>query len=266
MGLRFAQDETRKTKLRTDHDFGVALVTGAGRGLGAEIALALADSGAEVVLASRTRAEIEQVARRIEQQGGRARVLVCDVTDGPSVRAGIERLDRLDILINNAGTIFVEPFVDVSEKTLDAQMGVNVRAAYLVAQAAARKMVEATDRKQRGGVVIHMSSQLGHVGLSGRTAYCMSKHAIEGLTKAMAVELAPYNIRVNSIAPTFIETPMTLPRLSHPGFRQWILDRIPLGRIGRIEEVTSAILFLASPAASLITGTSLVVDGGWTAQ
>ena len=111
-----------------------------------------------------------------------------------------------------------------------------------------------------------MSSQLGHVGLAGRTVYCMTKHAIEGLTKAMAVELAPHNIRVNSIAPTFIETPMTLPRLSNPEFREWVTSKIPLGQIGKIEEITSAILFLASPAASLITGTSLVADGGWTAQ
>lgn len=252
--------------MKSNQAMGVALVTGAGRGLGAEIALALAEAGAEVVLASRTGSQLDEVAHRIENRGGRARVLVCDLTDSASVRAGIESLEHLDILINNAGTIYVKPFVEVSEETLDEQIGVNVRATFLVAQAGVRKMLEAPDRKERGGAVVNMSSQLGHVGLAGRTVYCMTKHAIEGLTKAMAVELAPHNIRVNSIAPTFIETPMTLPRLSNPEFREWVTSKIPLGRIGRIEEITGAILFLASPAASLITGTSLVVDGGWTAQ
>ena len=253
-------------ELKPSHELGIALVTGAGRGLGAEIALALAQAGAKVVLASRTQSELEDVAHRIEQRGGQAQLLVCDVTDGSSVRAGIERLERLDILINNAGTIYVKPLVEVSEQTLDEQLAVNVRASFLVAQAATRKMLQALDRKKRGGAVVNMSSQLGHVGLAGRTVYCMTKHAIEGLTKAMAVELAPHNIRVNSIAPTFVETPMTLPRLSNPEFREWVTSKIPLGRIGKIEEITGAILFLVSPAASLITGTSLVIDGGWIAQ
>jgi NAD(P)-dependent dehydrogenase (short-subunit alcohol dehydrogenase family) len=245
---------------------GVALVTGAGRGLGAEISAALANAGAEVVLMSRTRAELEEVAKRIEAAGGRAQVLVCDVTDGPRVRAAIERLERLDVLVNNAGVNFPKPFVEVSEELLAQQLQLNVRATYLVAQAAVRKMLEAPDRHQRGGVVINMSSVLGHVGLAGRTVYCLTKHAIEGLTKAMAVELGPRNIRVISIAPTFVETPMTAPRLAEPVFREWVISQIPLGRLGRIEEVTDAIVFLASPHASLITGTSLVVDGGWTAQ
>jgi NAD(P)-dependent dehydrogenase (short-subunit alcohol dehydrogenase family) len=253
-------------QLKPNQGMGVALVTGAGRGLGAEISVALAEAGADVVVASRTRSELEQVANRIVLRGGRARVLVCDVTDGASVRAGIESLERLDVLVNNAGTIFVKPFVEVSEETLDKQIDLNVRGTFLVAQAAVRKMLEAPDRKERGGVVINMSSQLGHVGLEGRTAYCMTKHAIEGLTKAMAVEFGPHNIRVNSIAPTFVETPMTLPRLSDPAFREWVTGKIPLGRIGRIADVTDAIIFLASSASSLMTGTSLVIDGGWTAQ
>jgi len=252
--------------MKPGRDIDVALVTGAGRGLGAEISVALAETGAEIILVSRTRVELEEVAKRIEERGGRARVVVCDVTDGASVRAEIERLERLDVLVNNAGIIFLNSLVEVPEDILDKQLALNIRATYLVAQAAVRKMLEAPDRKRRGGVVINMSSQLGHVGLAGRTVYCMTKHAIEGLTKAMAVELGPYNIRVNSIAPTFVETPMTVPRLADPVFREWVTAHIPLGRLGRFEEITGSIVFLTSPAATLMTGTSLVVDGGWTAQ
>ena len=252
--------------MKTGQDMGVALVTGAGRGLGAEVSVALAEAGAEIILVSRTREELENVAKRIVEKGGRARVLVCDITDGTRVRREIGRLERLDVLINNAGIIFLKSLVEVSEDSLDQQLALNIRATYLVAQAAVRKMLEAPDRKERGGVVINMSSQLGHVGLAGRTVYCMTKHAVEGLTKAMAVELGPYNIRVNSIAPTFVETPMTIDRLRDPAFREWVTGHIPLGRIGRIEEITGSIVFLASPAASLVTGTSLIVDGGWTAQ
>ncbi len=243
-----------------------ALVTGAGRGIGAEAAAALARAGAEVVLLSRTRSDLEQVADRIRGEGGRARVEVGDVTDAAQVRAILGRLPRLDILINNAGMNIPEPFVDVSEDHLDQMLALNVRSAFLVAQAAVRKMLEDPARKERGGAVINISSQMGHVGSPRRTVYCLSKHALEGLTKAMAVELAPHNIRVNAIGPTFLETPMTSVFFSDPEFRNWATSRIPLGRIGQMGEVTGAIVFLASPAASLITGASLVIDGGWTAQ
>jgi NAD(P)-dependent dehydrogenase (short-subunit alcohol dehydrogenase family) len=215
---------------------------------------------------SRTRRELEQVARRVVDAGGRARVLVCDVTDGAQVRSEIGRIDRLDVLVNNAGVNVPEPFVEVSEDHLDKMLALNVRAAFLVAQAAVRKMLEAPDRRERGGAVINISSQMGRVGAERRTVYCATKHAIEGLTKAMAVELAPHNIRVNAVAPTFLETPMTAAFFANPEFRDWVISRIPLGRIGRIEEVTGAIVFLASPAASLITGASLAIDGGWTAR
>jgi len=244
----------------------VALVTGAGRGLGAEMAVALGGAGAEVLLMSRTASDLDQVAARIAAAGGRAKALVCDVKDGSQLRAKIGRLDRLDVLVNNAGMNVPEPFVDVSEAHLDEQLALNVRAAFLVAQTAVRKMLEAPDRRERGGAVINVSSQMGHVGSAGRTVYCMAKHAIEGLTKAMAVELAPHNIRVNAIGPTFIETPMTAPFFANPEFREWATSRIPLGRIGKMEEVAGAVVFLASQAASLITGASLVIDGGWTAQ
>ena len=244
----------------------MALVTGAGRGLGAEMAVALGGAGAEVLLMSRTASDLDQVAARIAAAGGRAKALVCDVKDRSQLRAKIGRLDRLDVLVNNAGMNIPEPFVDVSEAHLDEQLALNVRAAFLVAQTAVRKMLEAPDRRERGGAVINVSSQMGHVGSAGRTVYCMAKHAIEGLTKAMAVELAPHNIRVNAIGPTFIETPMTAPFFANPEFREWATSRIPLGRIGKMEEVAGAVVFLASQAASLITGASLVIDGGWTAQ
>ncbi len=192
--------------------------------------------------------------------------MVCDVTNRAQVNYALAGLERLDILLNNAGMNIPEPFVDVSEAHLDHMIALNVRAAFLVAQSAVRKMLEDPDRRARGGSVIHVTSQMGRVGAERRTVYCMTKHAIEGLTKAMAVELAPENIRVNAIAPTFLETPMTASFFADPQFRNWVLSRIPLGRIGRMDEVTGAIVFLASPAASLITGTSLAVDGGWTAR
>jgi NAD(P)-dependent dehydrogenase (short-subunit alcohol dehydrogenase family) len=244
----------------------VVLVTGAGRGLGAETAVALAQAGAEVVLVSRSVKELEEVARRIVSSGGRAQIVVCDVTDGARFRAEIARLDRLDILVNNAAVNLPEPFVDVSEEHLDRVMTLDVRAAFLVAQAAVRKMLEAPDRRESGGAVINVSSQMGHVGASQRTVYCMCKHAIEGLTRAMAVELGPENIRVNSVAPTFLETPMTASFFANRQFRDWAVSMIPLGRIGKPEEVAGVIVFLASSAASLINGASLLVDGGWTAH
>lgn len=243
-----------------------ALVTGAGRGIGLAVATGLAQAGAEIYLVSRTRHELEQAADAIRSAGGAGIPIVCDITDGAEVKQALARIPRLDILINNAGGNIPEPFVEVSEEHLDRVLALNVRAAFLVAQAAARKMLEAPDRKERGAAIVNISSQMGHVGAPGRSVYCMTKHALEGLTKALAVELAPHNIRVNSVAPTFIETPMTAPFFEEPRFRDWVLSRIPLGRLGKLEEVVAAVAFLASPAASLITGASLVVDGGWTAQ
>jgi NAD(P)-dependent dehydrogenase (short-subunit alcohol dehydrogenase family) len=227
---------------------------------------ALARAGAEVVLLSRTRNQLEEIQRSIAEAGGSARVFACDVTDSKQFASAVEGLARLDILVNNAGMNIPEPFVDVSEAHLDKMIALNVKSAFMAAQAAVRKMLEAPDRALKGGAIINMSSQMGHVGAERRTVYCMTKHAIEGLTKAMAVELAPNNIRVNAIAPTFLETPMTASFLADPEFRNWVMSRIPLGRLGRMEEIAGAIIFLASPAASLITGTSLVVDGGWTAR
>ena len=238
-----------------------ALVTGAGRGIGRAAALALAAAGAELILISRTPSELDEVAREIANDGGKARSLPLDVTRSDAVRRAFAGLDRLDILVNNAGINRPQPFLKADEPTLDLLLALNVRAAFIVAQAAARLMI-----KQHSGVIINVSSQMGHVGSErSRTVYVMTKHALEGLTKAMAVELAPSGVRVVSIAPTFIETPLSKPFLDDPETRNWILGRIPLGRVGTVEEVAAAVVFLASPAAALVTGSSLLVDGGWTA-
>ena len=242
------------------------LVTGAGRGIGRATALALASAGAELILVSRTPSELDQVAGEIARGGGKARALPFDVTRSDAVRDAFAGLGRLDILVNNAGLNRPQPFLEVDEPTLDLLLGLNVRAAFLIAQAAARLMVAPNGEKGGGGVIINMSSQMGHVGSDlNRTVYVMTKHAIEGLTKAMAVELAPKGVRVVSIAPTFVTTPLTKPFFDDPVFRKWVLDRIPLGRLGTVGEVAQAVVFLASPAAALVTGSSLLLDGGWTA-
>jgi len=228
--------------------------------------IALAQSGAEVFLAARTRDQIEQAAAEIRASGGRAHAVFCDVTKSSELKKIVAAIPVLDVLVNNAGFNIPQPFVEVSEEHLDRLLELNVRAAFLVAQAAARKMLESPERRARGGAIINMSSQMGHVGAVNRTVYCLTKHAIEGLTKAMALELAAHGIRVISIAPTFVETPLSKPMLARPEFAQWVRERIPLGQVGQPEDVAAAVVFAASPAASLITGTSLVVDGGWTAQ
>jgi NAD(P)-dependent dehydrogenase (short-subunit alcohol dehydrogenase family) len=243
-----------------------ALVTGGGRGIGRACVLALAQAGAEVWAMARSREELEAVAAEARAGGATVHALPCDVTKSDAVTSAIGSMSSLDVLVNNAGGNIPEPFIEVTEAHLDKLLTLNVRSAFLVAQAAVRKMLEDPARQARGGTVIHMSSQMGHVGAPNRAVYCMTKHGIEGLTKAMAVELAPQGIRVVSVAPTFIETPMTKPMFARPGFSDWVLQRIPLGRLGQMDEVAAAVLYLASPAASLVTGTSLVLDGGWTAQ
>jgi NAD(P)-dependent dehydrogenase (short-subunit alcohol dehydrogenase family) len=239
----------------------VALVTGAGRGIGRGCARALAKAGADLILVSRSPDELEAAAEEVRELGRSARPVALDVTDGKSIRHLVFELPRLDVLVVSAGANIPEPFLDVSEEHLDALLALNVRATFVTVQAAARTMVDA-----RGGSIVLLSSQMGHVGAAGRTTYCTTKHAVEGLTKAAAVELAPHGVRVNAVAPTFVETPMTAPFLAEAGFRDEVERRIPLGRIGRVEDVTAGVVFLASDAAALVTGTSLRVDGGWTAQ
>ena len=239
-----------------------ALVTGAGRGIGLSAASALADAGAHVTLTARTSKEIEEAAEAIRARGQKAEPLTLDVRDVETAKATIAAQAPFDILVNNAGTNKPAPFVDVKVEDFDFVFSLNVRAAYFVAQAVARKLIEAN----RPGSIINMSSQMGHVGGPTRSVYCATKHAMEGFTKAMAIDLAPHKIRVNTLAPTFIETPMTRPFFENKAFREDTLRRIKLGRLGQLEDLTGAIVFLASDAAALMTGTSLVVDGGWTAE
>ncbi|MBY0420720.1 MAG: SDR family oxidoreductase [Parvularculaceae bacterium] len=233
-----------------------AYVTGASRGLGRAIALALIDAGARVTAIARDPESLQSLkAERPDIE-----IWPADVTDETFSEALSKR--DVDILVNNAGGNRPMPMVDVSTETLDFLLNLNVRSTFLAAQAAARSML----RRRIAGVVINITSQMGHVGSPRRTVYCMTKHAVEGLTKAMAVELAPHGIRVNSVAPTFIETPMTKPMLDDPAFRSFVDSMIPLGRTGAPEDVAAAVVYLASPAAGMVTGTSLLVDGGWTAQ
>jgi len=239
-----------------------ALVTGGGRGIGLAAASALAAAGAHVTLAARTLSDIEAAAAAIRARGEKADALALDVTDLAAVRDAVAHAEPFDVLVNNAGTNRPAYLMDVAVEDFDFVFGLNVRAAFFVAQAVARRLLEA----KRAGSIINISSQMGHVGAARRTVYCASKHAMEGFTKAMAVELAPHNIRVNSLGPTFLETPMTRPFFQNEAFRNEVLGKIKLGRLGQLEEITGAIVFLASDASSLMTGSALVIDGGWTAE
>jgi NAD(P)-dependent dehydrogenase (short-subunit alcohol dehydrogenase family) len=213
-------------------------------------------------LCARTSQEIEAAAANIKARGGKADWLALDVTDLHDMRKAIAAHAPFDILVNNAGSNRPLPFLEVKVEDFDFIMELNVRAAFFVAQAVARRLIEA----RKSGSIIQISSQMGHVGSPRRSVYCASKHALEGMTKTVALELAPHGIRVNSLAPTFVETPMAKKFFENAEFRNFVLDRIKLGRIGKVEDLMGAVLFLASDASALMTGTSLVVDGGWTAN
>jgi NAD(P)-dependent dehydrogenase (short-subunit alcohol dehydrogenase family) len=260
MSQSIAMDLARMPSFRLDGRR--ALVTGGGRGIGLAAASALAQAGAHVTLAARTAAEIEAAAQAIRERGDKAEALKLDVTDLDAVRAAIGTAEPFDVLVNNAGTNRPKMLMDVTIEDFDVIMGLNVRAAFFMAQAVARRLLAA----KRPGSIINISSQMGHVGAARRTVYCTSKHAMEGFTKAMAIELAPHNIRVNSLGPTFLETPMTRPFFENKAFRDEVLAKIKLGRLGQLDELTGAIVFLASDASSLMTGSALVLDGGWTAE
>jgi NAD(P)-dependent dehydrogenase (short-subunit alcohol dehydrogenase family) len=239
-----------------------ALVTGAGRGIGLAAAAALAEAGAAVTLAARSAGEIEDAAAAIRASGGSAEALALDVTDVAAMRAALGARPAFDVLVNNAGGARHAPFLDVTEADYDAILDLNLRSAFFVMQQVARGMMAAGLR----GSIVNLSSQMGHVGGPKRSVYCATKFAIEGMTKAASLDLAPHGIRVNTLCPTFIETPMTRPGLADPANRAWVLSKIKLGRVGQVEDLMGAVLYLASDASSLVTGTSLLVDGGWTAD
>jgi NAD(P)-dependent dehydrogenase (short-subunit alcohol dehydrogenase family) len=238
-----------------------ALVTGAGRGIALAAAHALAQAGARVMLAARSAQEIEVASAQIHSAGGQAAAATLDVTDSAAVTTFVARHGPFDILVNNAGTNRPSLITDMHDADYDAVMDLNVKATMVVTREVARGLIAAG----KPGSIITISSQMGHVGGPKRALYCATKHAVEGMTKALAWELGPYAIRTNTICPTFIETAMTQEMFADPAFRNYVESRIALGRIGRLEDIMGAVVFLASDAAALVTGSALMVDGGWTA-
>jgi NAD(P)-dependent dehydrogenase (short-subunit alcohol dehydrogenase family) len=258
MTMKVSDDHNERTRL----DGRVALVTGASHGIGLACARALAAKGCEVILISRNARDLEEVHRAFLSEGMKAKWFACDVCELDYFASLVSNLDRLDILVNNAGGNRPTAFLEVAREDFDWLVGLNVRSLFFASQAAMRKMVQLGTK----GSIINMSSQSDHVGLPKRTVYCLTKHAVEGLTKALALEAAPFGIRVNTVAPTFVRTPMTENYFADPEFSEYVQARIPLGRWASPEDVADAVAFLASDAAASITGTSLRVDGGWTAQ
>jgi NAD(P)-dependent dehydrogenase (short-subunit alcohol dehydrogenase family) len=236
-----------------------ALVTGAGRGIGLAAAAALAEAGAQVTLVARSAGEIGEAAAAI---GKGAVAATLDVSDLASVEEFFGSQPAFHVLVNNAGTNRPMPMWQVAEADFDAVMDLNVKSAFFVAQAAAKALIAAGEP----GSLIHMGSQMGHVGGPNRSLYCASKWALEGMNKAMALDLAPHGIRSNTICPTFIETPLTKPYFEDAAFKASVLAKIKLGRIGQVQDLMGAVVFLASEASALMTGTSMLIDGGWTAE
>ena len=244
----------------------IALVTGAGKGLGKACAIALAEAGSNLVIISRTKKDLDQVSKITKRFKVKCKSYVCDITNYNEIKRIINSQPKIDILINNAGTNIPEYFDKVKRENMEYLVKINTVASFNLAQLCALKMLKTKNRKKIGGSIVNMSSQMGHVSGPKRSVYSMTKFGLEGLTKGMALDLAKYNIRVNTICPTFVVTPMTKKFLKDKKFKRDMLSNIPLGRFAEMSEISSAVVFLASDAASMITGTSLLVDGGWTAR
>jgi NAD(P)-dependent dehydrogenase (short-subunit alcohol dehydrogenase family) len=243
-----------------------AVVTGAGKGLGRACAIALAEAGANLVIISRTKKDLDEVSKVIKKLKSRCHSYVCDITNYDEIREIINKQAKIDILVNNAGNNIPEHFTKVKTKNMEYLVKINTVATFNLAQLCALKMIKSKNRKKVGGAIVNMSSQMGHVGGPIRSVYNMNKWGLEGLTKGMSLDLAKYNIRVNTVCPTFVVTPMTKKFLKNRKFKKETLNNIPLGRFAELSEIASSVVFLASDAASMITGTSLLVDGGWTAK
>ena len=243
-----------------------AVVTGAGKGLGRACAIALAEAGANLVIISRTKKDLDEVSRKAKKLKVKCKSYVCDITKYNEIKDIINKQARIDILINNAGNNIPEHFTKVKTKNMEYLVKINTVATFNIAQLCALKMIKSKNRKKIGGAIVNMSSQMGHVGGPIRSVYNMNKWGLEGLTKGMSLDLAKYNIRVNTVCPTFVVTPMTKKFLKNKKFKRETLNNIPLGRFAELSEIASSVVFLASDAASMITGTSLLVDGGWTAR
>ena len=243
-----------------------ALVTGAGKGLGKACAIALAEAGCNLIIVSRTKKDLDSVSKIIKKLKVKCKSYACDITNYNQIKSIVNQQQRLDILVNNAGNNIPEHFTKVKTKNMEYLVKINTIASFNVAQLCALKMIKLKNRKKIGASIINMSSQMGHVGGPIRSVYNMNKWGLEGLTKGMAVDLAKYNIRVNTVAPTFVVTPMTKKFLKNKKFKKETLNNIPLGRFAEMSEIASTVVFLASDAASMIHGTSILVDGGWTAK
>jgi len=243
-----------------------AVVTGAGKGLGRACAIALAEAGANLIIISRTQKDLNEVSKKIKKLKAKCKSYVCDITNYNEIKEIINHQPKIDILVNNAGNNIQEHFTKVKTINMEYLVKINTIATFNLAQLCALKMIKTKNRKKIGGAIVNMSSQMGHVGGPIRSVYNMNKWGLEGLTKGMSIDLAKYNIRVNTICPTFVVTPMTKKFLKNKKFKRETLNNIPLGRFAELSEIASATVFLASDAASMITGTSLLVDGGWTAK
>ena len=243
-----------------------ALVTGAGKGLGRACAIALAEAGCNLIIVSRTKKDLDNVSKIIKKLKVKCKSYTCDVTNYNEIKTIINEQTRIDILVNNAGNNIPEHFTKVKTKNMEYLVKVNTIATFNIAQLCAIKMMKLKNRKKVGGSIINMTSQMGHVGGPIRSVYNMNKWGLEGLTKGMAIDLAKFNIRVNAVAPTFVVTPMTKKFLKNKKFKKETLNNIPLGRFAEMSEIASTVVFLASDAASMIHGTSILVDGGWTAK